>query len=257
MIWLKHLRMVCVDVTKGSVFPNGTLHDLAATEDVVGLPVVQQGARKHKEVKDLMARSAHVKLSRCPALRAFEHVDYCALNVDIASKGVDPASVCSDVRFHGHEDKKDGASAQPEYDVHDSAHFLVTRLVKLRNESYNEASEANSCQTPDKDMFSNYSKTENKSYAQNSWSDSVAHSCECCSYHLSEGMPLHSSTQGMKRQRSRSKCLHSRFYWWRSDTSRSWRRMHGIVLKHPCRSKLRRCWWTVAKSELRLRFGQL
>ena len=105
-------------------------------------------------------------------------------------------------------------------------------------------------------MFSDYSKTENKSYAQVSWSHSVAYCCERCSYHLSEGMPLHSSTQGMKRQRSRWKCLHSLVYWCKSDTSRSWRRMHGIVLKHPYRSKLRRYWWKVAKSELRLRFGQ-
>ena len=73
-----------------SLFPNRTLHYLSIPEDCVVFSVVHQGGPKHCKVEYLVARATEVKLSWRAALRTPCHVDYGALDIDVAAESIDP-----------------------------------------------------------------------------------------------------------------------------------------------------------------------
>ena len=95
----------------GSVFPNGTLHNLAAPKNFVGLRKVEQRGRQNKEVEDLMTSSAEVKSARCAAFRASDDIEDSTLDVDVATQAVDPASVVGDVWVKADEDQEKDSCA--------------------------------------------------------------------------------------------------------------------------------------------------
>ena len=68
---------------KISVLPDGALHELPISEDPVVFREVKYGSAQHCEVEYLMTCSAEVEFAWGTTLGAANHVDDCALDVDI------------------------------------------------------------------------------------------------------------------------------------------------------------------------------
>ena len=103
---------------------------------------MQEGCAKDAKVEYLVASSTEVKLARWTPLGAPDHVNDGSLDVDIAADGVHRTRVRSDVGVHEREHYEHRPCWKAKYDVHDSPYFLVLRLVKLRNQSHDEARKA-------------------------------------------------------------------------------------------------------------------
>jgi len=82
------------------VLPDGAEHLLSVSEDCVVEEIVEKGGTDDCEVEDLMARSAEVERSRLAPLWAPDHVNNCALDVDVASESVAPGPVRRNVLPH-------------------------------------------------------------------------------------------------------------------------------------------------------------
>ena len=95
-----------------------------------------------------MTSSAEVKSARCAAFRASDDIEDSALDVDVATQAVDPASVVGDVWVKADEDQEKDSCAQPQNYVHNATESPILRLVKLWDEGHRETSEADQAETP-------------------------------------------------------------------------------------------------------------
>lgn len=138
---------------KSSMLPDRTLHELSVPEGKIVRWKVHEGTTQNSEVKDLVAGPAVVKLAWWAPLRTPNHVDYGALNVGVATKGVDPGLHCWHVLIHESKHNEHDSSREAQNYVHNSAHLPVLLLVKLGHQGDAEADEASKCHQWHVDCF--------------------------------------------------------------------------------------------------------